>query len=50
MREGLAIVVERKLKSDDVLHCLAELFAWHGAPEHLRSDNGPEFTARVVRD
>ena len=48
-RECLAIVVERKLRSDDVLHTLAELFAEHGAPEHLRSDNGPEFTAKVVR-
>ncbi len=42
-------MVARKLKSDDVLHTLAELFARHGAPEHLRSDNGPEFTATVVR-
>jgi transposase InsO family protein len=49
-RECLAIVVARKLKSDDVLHTLTELFARHGAPEHLRSDNGPEFTAKVVRD
>jgi transposase InsO family protein len=49
-RECLAIVVARKLKSDDVLHTLAELFARHGAPEHLRSDNGPEFTSQVVRD
>jgi putative transposase len=49
-RECLAIVVARRLKSDDVLHCLAELFAKHGAPEHLRSDNGPEFTAQVVRE
>jgi putative transposase len=48
-RECLAIVVARKLKSDDVLHTLAELFAEHGVPEHLRSDNGPEFTAKVVR-
>jgi len=48
-RECLAIVVERTLKSDDVLHTLAELFARHGAPEHLRSDNGPEFTAKLVR-
>jgi len=49
-RECLAIVVARKLRSDDVLHTLAALFARHGAPEHLRSDNGPEFTAKVVRD
>jgi len=49
-RECPAIVVARKLKSDDVLHTLAELFARYGAPEHLRSDNGPEFTAKVVRE
>ncbi len=48
-RECLAIVVERRLQSDDVLGCLAELFIQHGPPEHIRSDNGPEFTAKVVR-
>ena len=31
------------------LRMLTVLFAEHGAPEHLRSDNGPEFTSRVVR-
>jgi len=45
----LAIVVERQLQSDDVLNCLTELFVKHGSPEHIRSDNGPEFTAKVVR-
>ncbi len=49
-RECLAIVVERRIKSDDVLHCLTELFVHHGAPEHIRSDNGPEFTAKAVRE
>ena len=48
-RECLAIVVERRLQSDDVLSCLAELFIRHGPPEHIRSDNGSEFTAKVVR-
>jgi putative transposase len=48
-RRSLAIVVARWLKSDDVLHCLAELFAFHGPPEHIRSDNGPEFAAIAVR-
>lgn len=48
-RECLAIVVERRLQSDDVLSCLAELFVRHGPPEHIRSDNGSEFTAKVVR-
>jgi transposase InsO family protein len=48
-RECLAIRVGRHLKADDVLHCLSELFVWRGVPEHIRSDNGPEFTGNVVR-
>jgi putative transposase len=48
-RECLAIMVERGLKSDDVLDCLTELFIRHGVPEYIRSDNGSEFTAKVVR-
>jgi putative transposase len=49
-RECLAIDVARRLRSDDVLERLAWLFATRGVPEHLRSDNGPEFTAKAVRD
>lgn len=49
-RECLAIDVARKLKSDDVLERLSWLFATRGVPKHIRSDNGPEFTATVVRD
>jgi len=48
-RECLALLVERHITSDDVLYCLADLFIRHGIPEHIRSDNGPEFTAKVVR-
>ena len=48
-RECLTLVVERRLRSDDVLHCLTDLFVAHGIPEHIRSDNGPEFTAKAVR-
>ena len=48
-RECLALLVERRITSDDVLYCLADLFIRHGIPEHIRSDNGPEFTAKVVR-
>ena len=29
---------------------MTELFTRNGAPEHIRSDNGPEFTSKVVRD
>ena len=49
-RECLAIEVERKLDSEKVLEQLGELFVQRGIPEHIRSDNGPEFTAEVVRD
>ena len=48
-RRSLAIVVARKLNSEDVLACLADLFVAHGPPDHLRSDNGAEFTAQAVR-
>jgi len=48
-RECLSLVVERRLRSDDVLHCLTDLFLAYGIPEHIRSDNGPEFTAKAVR-
>lgn len=49
-RECLAIEVERRLRSDDVLYRLAELFVQRGAPEYIRSDNGPEFAAKAVRE
>lgn len=48
-RECLAIDVERKLDAEDVLVRLADLFNRRGIPEHLRSDNGSEFTADAVR-
>jgi transposase InsO family protein len=48
-RRCLAIVVARRLRSDDVLHCLTDLMSRDGPPEHIRSDNGPEFVARNVR-
>ncbi len=49
-RECLAIRVKRKLNSRDVLDTLGELFVRHGAPKHIRSDNGPEFIATALRD
>jgi transposase InsO family protein len=49
-RECLAIDVARTLRSDDVLERLAWLMATRGVPGHLRSDNGPEFTATAVRN
>jgi len=49
-RECLAIRVERQLNSRDVLDTLGELFLEHGPPEHIRSDNGPEFIATALRE
>jgi transposase InsO family protein len=48
-RECLAIDVARRLTSDDVLERLSDLFVRRGVPAHIRSDNGPEFTAKAVR-
>lgn len=48
-RECLAIVVARRLTADDVLATLTQLFVERGVPAHLRSDNGPELCAKVVR-
>ena len=47
-RECLAIVTKRKLKGGDVLEALENLFIDRGIPDHIRSDNGAEFTAKVV--
>ena len=49
-RQCLALLVARSIKSDDVLHCLSNLFLIYGVPENIRSDNGPEFTATAVRN
>ena len=48
-RECLAIDVARRLTNEDVLERLSDLFVRRGVPAHIRSDNGPEFTARAVR-
>ncbi len=49
-RECLCIDVERRLNSESVLERLSNLFVRRGVPDHIRSDNGPEFTAERVRD
>lgn len=49
-RECLAIEVGRKLSSTNVIDVLSQLFIEHGIPEHIRSDNGPEFIAKRVRN
>ena len=48
--ESLAIRVSRRLNSIDVIDVLSDLFILRGVPGHIRSDNGPEFIAKAVRD
>ena len=48
--ECLAIRIDRKLKSVDVIDVLSDLFTRGGVPERLRSDNGPKFVAKAVQD
>lgn len=49
-RECLAIRVERKLSSEEVIETLTDLFVQRGVPSYLRSDNGPEFVAQPLRE
>ena len=44
--EALACHVARRIRASDVLDLLTDLFVEHGTPEHIRSDNGPEFIAK----
>ena len=49
-RECLAIRAGRSIRPSDVIETLAKLMPARGVPKHIRSDNGPEFTARAVRE
>ncbi len=48
-RESIGIRVERKMPAAIVIEVLREAFRRYGAPEFLRSDNGPEFIAGAVQ-
>lgn len=48
-RECLAPPVARKLRGEDVLAVLAELFIRLGPPAHIRPHNGSEFIATAVQ-
>ena len=48
-RECLAIRVERRMGSLEVIETLSDVMLWRGIPEHIRSDNGPEFVAQKLR-
>jgi len=47
-KEGLAIEVDGRIRSEQVIQVLSRLVSERGAPRHLRSDNGPEFVSRAL--
>jgi putative transposase len=49
-QECLAIRINRKLKFSGVIDVLFDLLILRGVPEHIRSDNGPEFVSKAVQD
>jgi len=48
-RECLCLKVSRRMTNSDILEVLRGLFVAHGVPEYIRSDNGPEFIAKGLR-
>lgn len=48
-RECLALRVERRMGSQEVIESLSEVMLWRGIPNYIRSDNGPEFISQQLR-
>jgi putative transposase len=48
-RQALAIEVNVRMSSRQVIEVLERVMAQHGHPAYLRSDNGPEFIARRLK-
>ena len=48
-RQGFEITIGRSLTASDVIRILDKLFATHGRPACLRSDNGPEMVSKAVQ-
>jgi len=49
-RECVTLQVARSMTAEDVIDHLASAFRTYGVPEHIRSDNGPEFIAKAIKD
>lgn len=49
-RVPLLVYVARRINSKEVIRLITELFKLHGAPTHIRSDNGPEFVAKQLKE
>lgn len=49
-RQSLAVHAAWSIRALDVIAVLEVAIARYGAPEHLRSDNGPEYIAYAIQD
>lgn len=49
-RECLAIEVGARINSARVIEVLSRLMSWRGHPTYLKSDHGPEFVAKRVKE
>ena len=49
-KEALAVYPARRIRANDVIDILADVMVERGIPEYLRSDNGPEMIAKVLRN
>lgn len=49
-RRCIALDVSKSYRSEDIINRLSEVFVMYGTPSHIRSDNGPEFIAKAIRD
>jgi putative transposase len=48
-KQSLAIEVGRSIRALDAIRVLDGAIQRYGVPEHIRSDNGPEFIAQAIR-
>ncbi|NBU72212.1 MAG: transposase, partial [Bacteroidetes bacterium] len=47
-REALAIEIDISLSTKRIIRTLESVIAWRGKPQVIRTDNGPEFTSKVL--
>ena len=48
-RENIALFSDRSIGATKVKQVFAQCCQRYGAPEHIRSDNGPEFIAKIIQ-
>ena len=49
-RKCLAIHVARRINAIGVIETLTKVMLFEGLPTYIRSDNGPEMVAKVLRE